>query len=128
MSLRSPLRRVTGLGSAKGGASHWYAQRITAVALALLGLWLVVSLVKMGGATHDRIVAWLASPVAAAFAVLLVITAAWHAVLGLQVVIEDYVGDKGRRLAALLVVKFSFAVAAVVGVLAVLRIAFGVAA
>ena len=128
MSLRSPLRRVTGLGSAKGGASHWYAQRITAVALVLLGLWLVVSLVTMGGATHDRVVAWLASPVAAAFAVLLVITAAWHAVLGLQVVIEDYVGDKGQRLAALLVVKVSFAVAAVVGVLAVLRIAFGVAA
>jgi len=128
MSLRSPLRRVTGLGSAKGGASHWYAQRVTAVALVLLGLWLVVSLVTMGGVAHGRVVAWLASPVAAAFAVLLVITAAWHAVLGLQVVIEDYVGDKGQRLAALLVVKFTFAVAAVVGVLAVLRIAFGVAA
>jgi succinate dehydrogenase / fumarate reductase membrane anchor subunit len=128
MSLRSPLRRVTGLGSAKGGASHWYAQRITAVALVLLGLWLVVSLVTMGGAAHDRVVAWLASPLAAALAVLLVITAAWHAVLGLQVVIEDYVGDKGTRLGVLLVVKFAFAVAAVIGVLAVLRIAFGVAA
>ena len=64
----------------------------------------------------------------AALAVLLVLTAAWHALLGLQVVIEDYVGDKGTRVAVLLVVKFAFAVAAVIGVLAVLRIAFGVAA
>jgi len=128
MSLRSPLRRVTYLGSAKGGSSHWYAQRVTAVALVLLGLWLVVSLATMGGTSHARVVAWLASPVAAALAVLLVVTGAWHALLGLQVVIEDYVGDKGTRLAVLLVVRFALVVAAVVGVLAVLRIAFGVAA
>lgn len=127
MSLRSPLRRVTYLGSAKGGSGHWYAQRVSAVALVLLGLWLVISLATMGGASHERVVAWLSSPVAAAFAVLLVLVSAWHAMLGLQVVIEDYVGDKGRRVAALLVVKFVFAVAAVIGVLAVLRIAFGVA-
>jgi succinate dehydrogenase / fumarate reductase membrane anchor subunit len=128
MSLRSPLRNVTYLGSAKGGASHWYAQRVTAVALVLLGLWLVVSLATFGGASHEHVVAWLSSPVAAALAVLLVLTAAWHAVLGLQVVIEDYVGDKGTRVVVLLVVKFAFAVAAVIGVIAVLRIAFGVAA
>jgi succinate dehydrogenase / fumarate reductase membrane anchor subunit len=128
MSLKSPLRRVTYLGSAKGGSSHWYAQRVTAVALVLLGLWLVFSLASMGGASHEHVVAWLSSPVAAAFAVLLVLTAAWHAMLGLQVVIEDYVGGKGSRIAVLLVVKFALVVAAVIGVLAVLRIAFGVAA
>jgi len=128
MSLKSPLRRVTYLGSAKSGSSHWYAQRVTAVALVLLGLWLVISLASMGGASHEHVVAWLSSPVAAAFAVLLVLTAAWHAMLGLQVVIEDYVGDKGARMAVLLVVKFALVVAAVIGVLAVLRIAFGVAA
>jgi succinate dehydrogenase / fumarate reductase membrane anchor subunit len=128
MSLRSPLRRATYLGSAKGGSSHWYAQRVTAVALVLLGLWLVVSLASLGGASHARVVAWLSSPVAAAFAVLLILVAAWHALLGLQVVIEDYVGDKGTRLAVLLAVKFAFAVAAVIGVLAVLRIALGAAA
>jgi succinate dehydrogenase / fumarate reductase membrane anchor subunit len=127
MSLKSPLRRVTYLGSAKGGASHWYAQRVSAVALVLLGLWLVVSLAVMGGASHAHVVAWLSSPVAAAFAVLLVCTAAGHALLGLQVVIEDYVGNKGTRVAVLLVVKFVLVVAAVIGVLSVLRIAFGVA-
>ena len=128
MSLRSPLRRVTYLGSAKGGSSHWYAQRVTALALVLLGLWLFVSLATMGGASHEHVVAWLSLPVAAALAVLLVLVAAWHALLGLQVVIEDYVGEKGKRTAVLLIVKFAFAVAAVIGVLAVLRIAFGVAA
>jgi succinate dehydrogenase / fumarate reductase membrane anchor subunit len=127
MSLRSPLRRVTYLGSAKGGSAHWYAQRVSAVALLLLGLWLVVSLASLGGASHANVVAWLSAPIAAALAVLLVLVAAWHAVLGLQVVIEDYVDDKGRRVAMLLAVKFVFAVAAVVGVLAVLRMAFGVA-
>jgi succinate dehydrogenase / fumarate reductase, membrane anchor subunit len=128
MSLRSPLRRVTYLGSAKGGSGHWFAQRVSAVALVLLGLWLVAAFATMGGATHANVVAWLSSPMAAAFAVLLVLVGAWHAMLGLQVVVEDYVGDKGARLAVLLVVKFVFAVAAVIGVLAVMRIAFGVAA
>jgi succinate dehydrogenase / fumarate reductase membrane anchor subunit len=127
MSLKSPLRRVTYLGSARGGSAHWYAQRVSAVALVLLGLWMAVSLASLGGASHVNVVAWLSSPVAAALAVLLVLVAAWHSVLGLQVVIEDYVGDKGRRVVALLVAKFVFAVAAVIGVLAVLRIAFGVA-
>jgi succinate dehydrogenase / fumarate reductase membrane anchor subunit len=127
MSLRSPLRRVTGLGSARGGAGHWYAQRVTAVALVLLGLWLVVSFATLGGATHARVVEWLSSPLSSALAVLLVLTAAWHSLLGLQVVVEDYVTDKGIRAAVLIAVKFALAVAAVVGVLAVLRIAFGAA-
>jgi succinate dehydrogenase / fumarate reductase membrane anchor subunit len=127
MSLRSPLRRVAHLGSAKGGSSHWYAQRVSAVALVLLGLWLVFSLASLGGASHANVVSWLSSPVTAALVVLLVLTAAWHALLGLQVVIEDYVSDKGARLAALLFVKFAFAVATVVGVLSVLRIAIGAA-
>jgi succinate dehydrogenase / fumarate reductase, membrane anchor subunit len=128
MSLRSPLRRVTGLGSAKSGSGHWYAQRVTAVALVLLGLWFVLSLATLGGASHERMVGWLSSPLASALAVLLVLTAAYHALLGVQVVIEDYVADKGTRTGVLLTVKFALVVAAVIGVLALLRIAFGVAA
>mgnify|MGYP003471093061 FL=1 len=128
MSLRSPLRRVTGLGAAKSGASHWYVQRVTAVALVLLGIWFVAALASLGGASHANVVGWLASPISSALAVLLVVTTAYHALLGLQVVLEDYVADHGKRLVALLVVKFALVVAAVIGVLAVLRIAFGVAA
>ena len=128
MSLRTPLRRVTGFGSAKGGADHWYVQRVTAVALVLLGIWFVAALASLGGASHANVVSWLASPISSALAVLLVVTAAFHALLGLQVVIEDYVSDHGRRIVVLLVAKFALVVAAVIGVLAVLRIAFGVAA
>ena len=128
MSLRSPLGRVLGLGSARGGSSHWYAQRVTAVALVLLALWFVVSIASLAGATYEQVTGWLRSPLNSALALLLVIVGAWHAVLGLQVVVEDYVADKGARVVVLVAIKFAFVVAAVVGVLAVLRIAFGVAA
>jgi succinate dehydrogenase / fumarate reductase membrane anchor subunit len=128
MSLRSPLGRVLGLGSAKGGSSHWYAQRITAVALVLLGLWFVASLVSLPGASHAAVVSWLRSPVSSVLAVLLVAVAAYHANLGLQVVVEDYIASKGTRMAVLVAIKFALVVAALIGVLAVLRIAFGVEA
>ena len=128
MSLRSPLGRVLGLGSARDGSSHWYAQRVTAVALVLLALWLVISLASLADASYEQVTGWLRWPLNSALALLLVVVAAWHAVLGLQVVVEDYVADKGKRLLVLIAIKFAFVVAAVVGVLAVLRIAFGVAA
>jgi len=125
MSLRSPLGRVLGLGSAKGGSSHWYAQRVTAVALVLLGLWFFVSLASLEGSSLDAVRAWLSSPVSSVLAVLFVAVAAYHANLGLQVVVEDYVASKGTRVAVLVAVKFALVVAALVGVLSVLRIAFG---
>jgi succinate dehydrogenase / fumarate reductase membrane anchor subunit len=129
MSLRSPLGRVLGLGSARGGSGHWFTQRLTAVALVILGLWFVASLAMLGpGASHEAVVHWLRSPLAAALALLLVVVSAWHAQLGLQVVIEDYVGDKGLRVVVLVALKFALVVAALVGVLAVLRLAFGVPA
>lgn len=128
MSLRSPLGRVLGLGSAKGGSSHWYLQRVTAVALVLLGLWFVASLATLGGASLEAVQAWLRSPVSSVLAVLFVAVAAYHAGLGLQVVVEDYVAAKGPRVAVMVIIKFALVVAALVGVLAVLRIAFGVAA
>jgi succinate dehydrogenase / fumarate reductase membrane anchor subunit len=129
MSLRSPLGRVLGLGSAKGGSGHWYSQRVTAVALVVLGLWFVASLAMLGaGAPHEAVVHWLNSPFSAAMALLLVVVGAYHAQLGLQVVIEDYVGDQGTRVVVLVALKFALVVAALIGVLAVLRLAFGVGA
>jgi succinate dehydrogenase / fumarate reductase membrane anchor subunit len=127
MSLRSPLGRVLGLGSAKGGSSHWYAQRVTAVGLVLLGLWLVFSLSGLDG-SYEQVSAWLRSPLSSALALLLVVVAAYHAGLGLQVVIEDYVAVKGTRAAVLITVRFALLLVAAVGVLAVLRIALGGAA
>jgi succinate dehydrogenase, hydrophobic membrane anchor protein len=126
MSLRSPLGRVLGLGSAKGGSGHWYSQRVTAVALVVLGLWFVAALAMFGpGASHAAVVHWLGSPFSAAMAVLLVVVGALHAQLGLQVVVEDYVSDKGTRVVVLVAIKFALVLAALLGVLAVLRLAFG---
>jgi len=128
MSLSSPLRRVLGYGSARGGAAHWYSQRVTGLALVLLGSWFVLSLACLGGATYENVSQWLDSPVSSTLIVLLVVAAAWHASLGLQVIVEDYVSSSGLRTAVLVAVKFALVAAAVLGVLAVLRIAFGVAA
>jgi succinate dehydrogenase / fumarate reductase membrane anchor subunit len=128
MSLRSPLGRVLGLGTAKGGSSHWYLQRVTAVALVLLGSWFCVSLATLGGTGLDAVQSWLRSPVSSVLAVLFVATAGYHANLGLQVVVEDYVAGKGARVALLVAIQFALIVAALVGILAVLRIAFGVGA
>ncbi len=126
MSLRSPLGRVLGLGSAKGGSGHWYSQRVTAVALVVLGLWFVAALAMLGpGASHAAVAHWLGSPFSAAMAVLLVVVGAMHAQLGLQVVVEDYVSDKGTRVVVLVAIKFALVLAALIGVLAVLRLAFG---
>lgn len=126
MSLRSPLGRVLGLGSAGGGSGHWYSQRVTAVALVILSLWFVASLALLGpGASHDAVVQWLSAPFPATMALLLVLVSAYHAQLGLQVVIEDYVGDKGLRTVVLTAVKFLLVTAAVLGALAVLRLALG---
>jgi succinate dehydrogenase / fumarate reductase membrane anchor subunit len=125
MSLRTPLGRVLGLGSAKEGASHWYSQRVSAVAVALLSVWLLVSLLVLGTTGYDELVGWLRSPFNAALTALLIAALAHHATLGLQVVIEDYVGSKGTRVLLIVVVKFVMIVAAVVGVLSILRIAVG---
>jgi succinate dehydrogenase / fumarate reductase membrane anchor subunit len=128
MSLRSPLGRVLGLGSAKGGSAHWYAQRVTAVALVPLGGWFVAALASLDSGSHASVVAWLGSPVSSLLAVLFVGVAACHANLGLQVVVEDYVAGHGTRVAALVAIKFALVVGALTGILAVLRIAFGVQA
>ena len=128
MSLRSPLGRVLGLGSAKSGSSHWYLQRVTALALVLLGAWFLVSLATLGGTGLDAVQAWLHSPVSSVLAMLFVAVAAYHASLGLQVVVEDYLAGHGARVVLLVVIKFALVVAALVGIIAVLRIAFGVEA
>jgi succinate dehydrogenase / fumarate reductase membrane anchor subunit len=128
MSVRSPLRRVLGLGSAKDGSSHWISQRATAVALVILGAWFFLGLASLPAIDHEAVVAWLGSPVSAVLAVLLVAVAGHHANLGLQVVVEDYVASHTTRLALLLAVKFALAAATLTGVLAVVRIASGVPA
>jgi succinate dehydrogenase / fumarate reductase membrane anchor subunit len=125
MSLRTPIARAKGLGSAKEGVSHWWAQRVTAVALVPLTLWFVVSVIDLAGADHAAVVSWLSSPLRAALAVLFLVVLFHHANLGLQVVIEDYVHHEGSKTAALLLVTFAIYLSAATAVIAVLKIAFG---
>jgi len=125
MSLRSPLGRVRGLGSAKEGVSHWWAQRLTAVALVPLLLWFVVSVVSHAGADYKAAVMWLEQPFVAIPLLLLIVATFHHAQLGMQVVIEDYVHAEWARIALIVLVKFAAVAFAIACIYAVLKIAFG---
>lgn len=125
MSLRSPVGRVLGLGSAGEGVGHWWTQRVTSVALVLLGLWFVCSLVHMHDISYAAVTAWIASPLNAVLLALLVGTMVYHSMLGVQVVVEDYVSHHGAKIVTLLVLNFLHYVLAALGIFAVLRIALG---
>lgn len=123
--MRSPLGRVRGLGSAKDGTGHWWAQRVTALALVPLVIWFVFSVIGIAGADYAAFTAWLSSPLVAGLMILLIVATFHHAQLGLQVVIEDYVHDEGVKVASLLAMKGLVVLFGVIGVLAVLKIAVG---
>lgn len=125
MKLRTPISLARGLGSAKEGVNHWWMQRMTAVALAPLALWFVASLLCVVHADYDAMVAWVGRPVNTVLLALFLFTAFYHAMLGLQVVIEDYVHGEGAKIVSLLVMKFLLVLLGALSILAVLRIAFG---
>ena len=105
MDRRSELGRVRGLGSAREGVAHWWAQRVTALLLVPLLLWFVVALLAHTGADREAVAAWLGQPVVYGVMVVMLGAVFWHASLGLQVVIEDYVHREGVKIAAILLVK-----------------------
>jgi succinate dehydrogenase / fumarate reductase, membrane anchor subunit len=123
---REPTRaasgRTAGLGSAKRGVDAWRAERVTAVALVPLTLWLVTSLVALGGADRVVFTTWLGRPLSAFLMILLLIAVFRHTALGLQVVIEDYV-HSAAKIALLIAVQLSCVAICVAGVLATLSIA-----
>ena len=123
--LRSPLARVLGHGSAKEGVHHWWAQRLTSVALVPLTIWFVVSLLSLPSFDHATLVAWMGQLWTGVFLILLVLTAAWHSQLGARVVVEDYIHGGGMKALTLTLVTFFHVVVAVAGVLAILKVAFG---
>ena len=120
---RTPVARVRGLGSAKDGVGHWWAQRLTAVALVPLSLWLVAGVVSLAGADRADVAAWAGSPVTAALLIMVIAATFHHAQLGLQVVIEDYVQNEAVKIAAIIAVKLLAALAALIGTVAVLKLA-----
>jgi len=123
--MKSPLNQVLGLGSAKEGVSHWWRQRLTAVALIPLGLWLAIALVRVDLASRAALVAWIGEPLPAVLLLLTVGCLLYHSWLGIGVVIEDYVGGKGAKLVSLLASSFAHAFAAAACLFSILRIAFG---
>jgi succinate dehydrogenase / fumarate reductase membrane anchor subunit len=125
MSYRSPLGRARGLGSAREGAAHWWAQRLTAVALVPLCLWFVIGLVGVIGQGYETVLEWISEPVTSALLVILIVAAFHHAQLGLQVVIEDYVHHEGLKIAGIVIVKFAAILLGLWAVFSVLSIAFG---
>jgi succinate dehydrogenase / fumarate reductase, membrane anchor subunit len=123
--LRSPLGRAIGLGSAKEGVEHWWAQRVSAVALIALGLWFTAALIALAGADRAAVVAWLRHPLAAILTLLTLIAVFYHSALGLQVVIEDYVHSEWLKLSTMVAMRLLSMALAVACIFAVLRIALG---
>jgi succinate dehydrogenase / fumarate reductase membrane anchor subunit len=125
MGVQSPIARVRGLGPAREGVSHWTRQRLTAIANIVLVLWFLFSAMSLAGAGYEEVRAWLAAPLPASLMILLVISTFYHARLGVQVVIEDYIHHEGAKigsLAAVTLITFGLAVACIV---AVLKVAVG---
>ena len=125
MEFRTPLSRARGLGSAKDGTRHWWMERLTAIALIPLTVWLVASLVAIGTADHAQTVHWIRSP-ASSIALLLTIVALFHHTqLGLQVVVEDYIHVEWLKIALIIAIKLGAIAAAATAGFSVLRIALG---
>ena len=122
--LRTPLARARGLGSARYGVHHWWAQRLTAIALIPLVVWFAISLVMMSGADYGAVRAWIGSPVVMVLLILTIAVGLHHGQLGLQVVIEDYVHTRSLELGLQVLVRFACVLGALTAVVAIGRIVF----
>ncbi|NKD77162.1 succinate dehydrogenase, hydrophobic membrane anchor protein [Haematospirillum sp. H1815] len=125
MTLRTPLSRARGLGSAHEGAHHWWQQRVTAVAMIPLVFWFVASLASHVGADHAAMRGWLSSPLNATLLIALLVAVFHHAQLGLQVVFEDYVHCNAAKVAGIIVTKLLAVLFGIFSVVSVLMIAMG---
>ena len=125
MSLRTPLGKVLGRGSAKDGTGHFFGQRVSGVGMLLLGGWFAWSLATLPGFAHADAVAFIATPVNGVLLLLLVGTLAYHSNLGIQVVIEDYVHGHGLKLACLIISRFAHSFLAVAAIYAIIKIGLG---
>jgi succinate dehydrogenase / fumarate reductase membrane anchor subunit len=125
MSLRTPLGRVRGLGSAKDGTHHWWMQRVTAVALIPLVLLFAGYVLALVGSPHAEVAATLGSPLGSLIALLLIAALFYHFKLGIQVVIEDYVHGEGAKIALIMLSNFFCIVVGLASALSVLKLAFG---
>ena len=124
MSLRTPLSRVRGLGSAKDGTQHWWHQRLTAVANVPLMIGFTLVMLNAIGKTHAEVAALLGSPFVVILLLLTIGSITWHMRLGMQVIIEDYISSEGKKIAALIANTFFCVCMAVAGGYAILKLGF----
>ena len=125
MMRKSPLGQVLGLGSAKTGTEHWWAQRVTAIAGIPLVIFLIGFIVMHVGASRAEVVASVQNPFVAILLALTMFNLLWHMRLGLQVVIEDYIHSHGTKLAALLLNTFFTVAMGAAALYAILKMSFG---
>ncbi len=122
MNFRTPISRARGLGSAKEGSHHWWGQRVTAVALIPLTLWFGIAIVMVPGADYQTIVDWISSPWNTVLLISAVIAAFYHAMMGIQVIIEDYVHTEWMKIAGVLATKLILVFYALTALYATFRI------
>ena len=124
MSLQSPLNKVLGLGSARQGSGHWWAQRLTAVGLVPLTLWFAFALTGLPYGNYDEVANFIAEPLNSILLILLVITLVYHSSLGVQVVIEDYVHGPAK-VVMLIASQFGHVILVVSGVYSIVVVSMG---
>lgn len=120
--MQSPLARAKGLGSAKQGTHHWWFQRLTAIMLVPLSFWFMASMATLTSIDYPVITAWIATPVTTTLLILFLIALFYHAQLGLQVVIEDYIHSEWQKVANIILIRFIAFIAALASVFAVMRV------
>ena len=121
-SMRTPLAKVRGLGSAKSGVHHWWHQRLTAIAMVPLVLSAIYLVFRIAGSNYNQAISLLQNPFYAAILLLLIITGFWHCMLGIQVVIEDYVGSEWGRITTIMIVKAILILLATLSALSLFKI------
>ncbi len=122
------IGKVRGLGSAHSGSHHWLLQRFTAIGLLLLGLFFLAAFLQLPNFGYKTVHDWIVQPLPATAAALFVICAFWHARLGLQVLVEDYVHEPANKFAVMALLNLATFGGAVFGLFAVIRLALGAAA
>ena len=122
MKLSHPLARVKGLGASGEGSHHWWVQRMSALALIPLTLWFLFSVVSVIGQDYQSVTAWVARPHVAIFLLIYLSAMFYHGMLGLQVIIEDYIHNESTRLISLLVMRAIMLLSGIAAVFAVLSI------
>jgi succinate dehydrogenase / fumarate reductase membrane anchor subunit len=124
MNMRTPLKNVRHLGSAKEGADHFWMQRVTAVANLVLGLFLVWLIASLAGADYATVKSTLANPIVALLLAMLIVSATIHMRLGMQVIIEDYITRESTKIVLLLLNNFFAILVAAASVWAILKLSF----